>query len=112
MATTTAAAPAAGYGADGVYRSLRPPARIPADPGISVADLLMRRADACPSAPALIDATTGRALTFAALRSALDEDKERAKTYAELLYQQALLIAGFPLEDPAGYTELVCSLMK
>ena len=49
---------------------------------------------------------------FAALRSALDEDKERAKTYAELLYQQALLIAGFPLEDPAGYTELVCSLMK
>ena len=49
---------------------------------------------------------------FAALRSALDEDKERAKTYAELLYQQTLLIAGFPLEDPAGYTELVCSLMK
>ena len=49
---------------------------------------------------------------FAALRSALDEDKERAKTYAELLYQQALLIAGFPLEDPAKYTELVCSLMK
>ena len=49
---------------------------------------------------------------FEALRSALDEDKERAKTYAELLYQQALLIAGFPLEDPAGYTELVCSLMK
>ena len=49
---------------------------------------------------------------FAALRSALDEDKERAKTYAVLLYQQALLIAGFPLEDPAGYTELVCSLMK
>ena len=49
---------------------------------------------------------------FAALRSALDEDKEKAKTYAELLYQQALLIAGFPLEDPAKYTELVCSLMK
>ena len=49
---------------------------------------------------------------FAALRSALDEDRERARTYAELLYQQALLIAGFPLEDPAGYTELVCSLMK
>ena len=49
---------------------------------------------------------------FAALRSALAEDKEKAKTYAELLYQQALLIAGFPLEDPAKYTELVCSLMK
>ena len=49
---------------------------------------------------------------FAALRSALTENKEKAKTYAELLYQQALLIAGFPLEDPAKYTELVCSLMK
>ena len=48
---------------------------------------------------------------FAALRSALTEDRERAATYAELLYQQALLIAGFPLEDPAKYTELVCSLM-
>ncbi|KAF7041340.1 hypothetical protein CFC21_051152 [Triticum aestivum] len=71
MATTTAAAPAAGYGADGVYRSLRPPARIPSDPGLSVADLLLRRADACPDAPALIDAATGRALTFAGLRSAV-----------------------------------------
>ena len=49
---------------------------------------------------------------FAALRSAMTEDKEKAKTYAELLYQQALLIAGFPLEDAAKYTELVCSLMK
>ena len=49
---------------------------------------------------------------FAALRSALAEDREKAATYAELLYQQALLIAGFPLEDPAKYTELVCSLMK
>ena len=49
---------------------------------------------------------------FAALRSAVDEDKEKAGTYAELLYDQAQLIAGFPLEDPARYTELVCSLMK
>ena len=49
---------------------------------------------------------------FAALRSAIGEDQEKARTYAELLYQQALLIAGFPLEDPASYTELVCSLMK
>ena len=49
---------------------------------------------------------------FTALRSAMEEDREKAKTYAEILYQQALLIAGFPLEDPAGYTELVCSLMK
>ena len=49
---------------------------------------------------------------FAALRAALEGDKERARPYAELLYDQALLIAGLPLEDPAAYTELVCSLMQ
>ena len=49
---------------------------------------------------------------FAALRQAVDSDKEKAKIYAELLYDQALLIAGLPIEDPARYTELVCSLMN
>ena len=48
---------------------------------------------------------------FAALRDAVDNDKEKAAKYAELLYCQALLIADLPLEDPARYTELVCSLM-
>ena len=49
---------------------------------------------------------------FAALRSAVDEDKEKAGRYVQLLYGQALLLAGLPLEDPSAYTELVCSLMK
>ncbi len=49
---------------------------------------------------------------FAALRAAVDTDKDKAAKYARLLYSQALLIAGFPLEDPAAYTELVCSLMN
>ena len=49
---------------------------------------------------------------FAALREAVGADKEKAAKYAQLLYSQALLIAGLPLEDPAAYTELVCSLMK
>ena len=49
---------------------------------------------------------------FAALKEAVGSDPEKAKTYAELLYDQALLIAGLPIEDPARYTELVCSLMK
>ncbi|PAN51539.1 hypothetical protein PAHAL_9G601200 [Panicum hallii] len=64
------AVPAAGYGEDGVYRSLRPAVPIPSDPGLSVNDLIFRRADACPAAPALVDAATGSALTFAGLRSA------------------------------------------
>ncbi len=49
---------------------------------------------------------------FAALRAAVDSDKEKAAQYVNLLYNQALIIAGIPLEDPAAYTELVCSLMK
>ncbi len=50
---------------------------------------------------------------FAALKSALDSgDKDRAAKYAEVLYHQALLIAGLPIDDPAAYTELVCSLMN
>jgi len=65
------AAPAAGYGADGVYRSLRPAVRIESDPGLSLTDLLFRRADACPSALSLADAASGQALTFSALRSAV-----------------------------------------
>ncbi|XP_052150176.1 4-coumarate--CoA ligase-like 1 [Oryza glaberrima] len=68
----SASVPAAGYGADGVYRSLRPPAPVASDPGLSLTDLLLRRADACPSALALADAAAGgRALTFAELRSAV-----------------------------------------
>ena len=49
---------------------------------------------------------------FRALESAVETDPERAKKYAELLYSQALLIAGLPLEDPSGYTDLVCELMR
>ena len=49
---------------------------------------------------------------FAALENAVTADPEKAKQYAQLLYSQALLIAGLPLEDPAGYTDLVCGLMK
>ncbi len=48
---------------------------------------------------------------FAALKTAITEDPEKAKKYAELLYNQALLIAGLPIEDPAAYTDAVCSLM-
>ena len=49
---------------------------------------------------------------FQALETAVTEDPEKARKYASLLYSQALLIAGLPLEDPAGYTDLVCELMK
>ena len=49
---------------------------------------------------------------FAALEAAVTADPEKAKKYATLLYDQALLSAGLPLEDPSGYTDLVCELMR
>ena len=49
---------------------------------------------------------------FAALKKAVDAgDKDTVSKYARLLYAQALLLADLPLEDPAEYTSLVCSLM-
>ena len=48
---------------------------------------------------------------YAALCQAVGQAPEKAKKYAELLYDQALIIAGLPVEDTARYTELVCSLM-
>ncbi len=41
----------------------------------------------------------------------IQTDIEKAKKYAEVLYCQALLIAGLPLENPSEYTDLVCSIM-
>ncbi len=48
---------------------------------------------------------------YAALSQAVAQDPEKGKKYAQLLYTQALIIAGLPVEDTAKYTELVCSLM-
>ena len=49
---------------------------------------------------------------FAALESARITDPDRAKKYAEILLNQAMLIAGLPLENPSDYTDLICSLWK
>ena len=48
---------------------------------------------------------------FATLTHLYETDKEKLKDYAALLYDQALLIEGFPIEDPVAYSNLVCSLM-
>ena len=46
---------------------------------------------------------------FLALDRARLDDPERAKKMCEILYTQALMIAGLPVEDPSGYTDIVCS---
>ena len=50
---------------------------------------------------------------FAALKAAHEAgDPAKVDQYAELLYDQSLLIAGLPIEDPVAYAQLVCGLMK
>ena len=52
------------------------------------------------------------AAPFAALKKAVDAgDKDTVSKYSALLYDQALLLAGLPLEDPAGFAQMVSSLM-
>ena len=50
---------------------------------------------------------------FASLKAAhAAGDTDKVAKYAELLYDQALLIAGLPIEDPVAYAQLVCGLMQ
>ena len=47
-----------------------------------------------------------------AMIAAMTADTLKAKDYAQLLCYQAQLMADLPIEDIAGYTELVCKLMQ
>ena len=49
--------------------------------------------------------------SFEALKDAFDNDKEKAAKYSKLLYGQALLTAGVPLEDPSEFSGLVNALL-
>ena len=40
------------------------------------------------------------------------DDKDTLKDYAELLYDQAMLIEGMPIDDPVDFSNRVCRLMK
>lgn len=46
-----------------------------------------------------------------ALNKIYKEDKEAVKEYAGLLYDQALLIEGLPVEDPVAFSNAVCKLI-
>ena len=48
---------------------------------------------------------------FEKLRFLCDNDKEKLATYAEILYDQAMLIEGMAIEDPVEYCNKVCGLM-
>ena len=45
------------------------------------------------------------------LKKSYEADKDSIKMYAELLYNQALLIEGLPVDDPVAFSNLICELM-
>ncbi|WP_102349113.1 molecular chaperone HtpG [Bacillus sp. Marseille-P3661] len=48
---------------------------------------------------------------FKSLKSSFETDKEKLNLYTNLLYSQALLIEGLPIEDPVEFTNDVCKIM-
>ena len=47
-----------------------------------------------------------------AMEALMATDRDKAALYAKILYDQANLIAGLPLEDPGAYTDMVAQLMQ
>ncbi|WNF35636.1 molecular chaperone HtpG [Bacillaceae bacterium IKA-2] len=48
---------------------------------------------------------------FKTLKSAFENDKEKLSLYTNLLYSQALLIEGLPINDPVEFTNDMCKIM-
>ena len=49
---------------------------------------------------------------FQALTTAQANDPEKFALYTKLLYDQALLIEGLPVDDPVEYTNNICKIMR
>ncbi|MDO4458986.1 MAG: molecular chaperone HtpG [Clostridia bacterium] len=49
---------------------------------------------------------------FEVLTGLYENDKDKLKAYAELLYDQAVLIEGLPVDDPVAFSNRICDLMK
>ena len=48
---------------------------------------------------------------FTSLETAYQNDRSKFERYTKLMYQQALLVEGLPLEDPVAFANDVCLLM-
>lgn len=48
---------------------------------------------------------------FVALKSAFEKDQEKLNLYTNLLFNQALLIEGLPIQDPVEFTNDICKVM-
>lgn len=49
---------------------------------------------------------------FKVLQKVYETRKDSIDDYADILYQQALLIEGFPVDDPVDFSNKICQLMK
>ncbi len=48
---------------------------------------------------------------FKSLKDAFENDKEKVALYTNLLYNQALLVEGLPINDPVEFTNNICKIM-
>lgn len=48
---------------------------------------------------------------FTTITNLYNSDKDKLSKYSQLLYSQALLIEGLPVEDPVEFSNLICDLM-
>ncbi|HJV31342.1 MAG TPA: molecular chaperone HtpG, partial [Bacillales bacterium] len=48
---------------------------------------------------------------FQSLKTAFENDKDKLSLYTSLLYNQALLIEGLPIQDPVEFTNDICKMM-
>ena len=48
---------------------------------------------------------------FSSLKDSFEKDKEKLSLYTNLLYSQALLIEGLPLQDPVEFSNSICKVM-
>ncbi len=59
----------------------------------------------------VLEINTGHDI-YNALKDSFGSDKQKLELYTKLLYNQALLIEGLPVEDTVEFTNSICALMK
>ena len=68
-------------------------------------------ADAAPRAQRILELNANHPV-FQKLTAAQEAgDTDKLSLYASLLYDQALLVEGLPVDDPVGFAKNVCALM-
>ena len=48
---------------------------------------------------------------YETLKKLYETDKDKLKVYSDILYNQALLVEGMPIEDPVDFSNKIYSLM-